>query len=198
MGERSSRKIKRLCERDVAYKVLTAQHKPDHTTIVRFRKDNQKELENLFVHVLNLCAEAGLLKLGLVALDGTKIEADADYCSEKNIIWTKTESPEWFIATKKDYKQRRAVDANSSPRGREPSSLSTTKKRSRKLNTKRGKKIYKKRSKMIEPIFGQIKTVRGINHFMRRGFDACKSEWKLICLTHNLLKIFKRARPQMT
>ncbi len=123
------------------------------------------------------------------------VVADAGYCREKNLAESKAEGPELFIATQKDHKQRKAVRVESFPRGRPPALLSQTEKMSRKLETKRGKRIYKKRSKTIEPIFGQIKAARGIERFMRRGFEACQSEWKLICLTHNLLKVFKRKCP---
>jgi transposase len=77
LGERSSRRLERLCQRDVAFRVLTANQGPDHTTIARFRQAHEIELAKLFTQVLRLCAEAGLLKVGIVALDGTKIKADA-------------------------------------------------------------------------------------------------------------------------
>lgn len=76
-GERSSRRIETLCVRDVAYRVVSAQLFPDHTSIARFRKNHEKALSDLFPKVLMMCAEAGLVKLGRVALDGTKIKADA-------------------------------------------------------------------------------------------------------------------------
>jgi len=66
-----------LCVRDVAYRVVSAQHFPDHTSIARFRKNHETALGDLFPKVLMMCAEAGLVKLGRVALDGRKIKADA-------------------------------------------------------------------------------------------------------------------------
>jgi transposase len=77
LGERSSRRIERRCERDVAYRVLAANQQPDHTTIARFRQTHEAALAALFTQVLTRCAAAGLVKVGLVALDGTKIKADA-------------------------------------------------------------------------------------------------------------------------
>ncbi len=77
VGERSSRRIERLCERDIAFRVITANRVPDYSTISRFRQENREILEGLFVEILRLCAEAGLVKLGVVALDGTKIKANA-------------------------------------------------------------------------------------------------------------------------
>ena len=76
-GVRSSRQIERLCEVDIAFRVLAAGHVPDHTTVARFRQDHEDVAVQLFGDVLVLCAEAGLAKVGVVAIDGTKIAADA-------------------------------------------------------------------------------------------------------------------------
>ena len=77
LGERSSRKIERQCEVNVGFRVIAANQVPDHTTISRFRQAHGSLLEGLFVEVLGLCAEAGLVKVGRVSLDGTKIKASA-------------------------------------------------------------------------------------------------------------------------
>ena len=77
IGVPSSRKIeKRLCE-DIAFRVLAANNTPDFRTISDFRKDHLKALSGLFLQVLKLCQKAGLVKLGHVALDGTKMKANA-------------------------------------------------------------------------------------------------------------------------
>ncbi len=76
-GQRSSRQIERLCVVDVAYRVICSNHVPDHTTIARFRQAHQDVAVSLFTDVLELCAAAGLVSLGVVAVDGTKIGADA-------------------------------------------------------------------------------------------------------------------------
>jgi transposase len=76
-GLRSSRRIEQLCEVDVAFRVLAAGHLPDHTTIARFRQDHEDVAVRLFTDVLVLCAEAGLARVGVVAVDGTKVAADA-------------------------------------------------------------------------------------------------------------------------
>ena len=60
-----------------------------------------------------------------------------------------------------------------------------------KLDTPRGRRIYKKRSAAIEPVFAQIKHNRRIRTLSRRGLEAANSEWKLICATHNLLKLWR-------
>jgi transposase len=76
-GQRSSRQIERLCEVDVAYRVVCANHVPDHTTIARFRQAHEAIAVGLFVDVLGLCAAAGLARVGVVAVDGTKMAASA-------------------------------------------------------------------------------------------------------------------------
>ena len=68
MGERSSRRIEQLCERDIGFRVIAANQRPDHSPIARFLKEPEKELEKLFTEELKLCAEAGLVKAGIVAL----------------------------------------------------------------------------------------------------------------------------------
>ncbi len=68
VGERSSRRIKRLCLEDVAFLVITANRKPGHVTIACFRQRHARELAQLFSQVLGLCREAGLGKVGVVAL----------------------------------------------------------------------------------------------------------------------------------
>jgi hypothetical protein len=75
--ERSSRGIERRCRQDVAYRVVTANVVPDHATIARFLCRHEAALAGLFASVLRLCAKAGLLDCGVVAIDGTKMAANA-------------------------------------------------------------------------------------------------------------------------
>jgi len=380
LGVRSSREIERLCERDIGFKVIAANRVPDHSTIARFRKDNGEILKGLFIEVLRLCAKAELVKVGIVALDGSKIKAnaaleanrtyshiqaevekmfveadakdieedgrygsdkrgdelpeafrdrthrkarlrackeridqevaeasakqeakiatreaeeqesgrvkrgrkphapdpnpsseakanmtdpdsrimktrrgyvqgyngqavvteaqiiiaaeltnqendiqqlhpmlkqaqenitsveelkkqkitealaDAGYMSQQNLDTASPDGPELFIATKKDWKQRKALTETPSPRGRIPNDLSKRDRMERKLLTQRGRELYKKRSQMVEPVFGQIKWIRGIERFLLRGLDACAQEWQLICTAHNLLKLWRSGK----
>jgi transposase len=374
-GDRSSRRIERFCQSDVAYKVITANQSPDHCTISRFRKDNEAHLKRLFLDVLRLCAEAGLVRLGKVSLDGTKIQAnaslaanrtlkhldreveqmlaeaaakdaqedktfgpdnrgdelpddlrdrnsrlnrlkacqerlerektdahqaqqdkldqrqareeatgkkargrkpklpdeaenkeakanvtdpdsrimktrkgyvqglnaqaavtedqvivaedvtqqendkrqlhpmlmqaeanrrgvgvqekmgvalaDAGYSSDENFTTPPAGGVELLVATQKDWKQRKAMRDQPPPEDPIPTCLSATERMERQLLTQRGRELYKLRSQTVEPVFGQIKDVRGFDRFMRRGIDACRSEWSLICATHNLLKLWR-------
>jgi len=377
-GERSSRKIEKHCQTDVAYKVVTANQHPDHTTISRFRKDNQSHLKKLFLEILRLCAEAGLVKLGKASLDGTKVKAnaslsanrklkhlkqeidkmlseaaakdaeedkaygadkrgdempddlrdrksrinrlkackerlerekaeaqkqqqdkidkrkakeqsigkkprgrksrlpeeagnkdakanvtdpdsrimktrkgfvqglneqavtteeqiivaedvtqeendkqqlhpmleqteenreavgieekidvalaDAGYCSEENFTKKPAGDVELLVAIQKDYKQRKAMAEQPPPEGPIPDGLSPIELMERKLLTERGRKLYKIRGKTVEPVFGQIKEVLGFDRFMRRGIEACQSEWALVCAVHNLLKLWRSGK----
>jgi transposase len=77
VGERSSRGIERRCREDVAFRVVCANQVPDHATIARFRVRHQEALAGLFGQVLGLCAEAGLVRTGVVAVDGSKFRAAA-------------------------------------------------------------------------------------------------------------------------
>jgi transposase len=77
VGERSSRKIEQACVVDVAYRVVVANQRPDHTTIARFRKQHSGRLEQLLVESVRVCAESGLGKVGTIAIDGRKVGADA-------------------------------------------------------------------------------------------------------------------------
>jgi transposase len=376
-GERSSRRIECLCRRDIAFRIITANHTPDHCTIARFRQENEKELEGLFVEILKLCREAGLVKLGIVALDGTKVKAnaslaanrtyasieeevkkilseagakdaeedgiygagrggykeelpdelrdpgsriarlsacrerlkreaeesakaqevkistredeernsgkkkrgrkpkypnpipnncakanvtdpdsrimktcsgyvqgynaqvvvtegqiilaaeltqeendvhqlhpmleeveanltaisneekvgvvvaDAGYWSAANLNKENEEGPELLVATTKDWKQRKLLREKGCPKGRIPGDLSIRDRMERKLLTKRGRKLYKKRGQTVEPVFGQIKEILDFRGFMRRGQCACDSEWKLVSCAHNLLKLWR-------
>ena len=77
VGLPSSRRIEKAAREDVAFRVIAANQRPDHDSICAFRKRHLKALAGLFVQVLKLCREAGLVKLGHVALDGTKVRANA-------------------------------------------------------------------------------------------------------------------------
>jgi transposase len=376
LGLRSSRRIARGLEEDVGFRVVAANQQPDFRTICRFRAEHEKALERLFVEVLRLCREAGLVKLGVVALDGTKVAAnaalaanrnyeaieaevqrmlaearaadveedarygpdlrgdelpeglgrradrlkrlqeakerlqqeaegaakaaqerlvqrqaeeaatgkkkrgrkpkvvepiptdeakanttdpdsrimktrqgyvqgynvqavvsqdqiivaigvtqeandvqqlepmlqtlehtlaaagmaerprvalgDAGYWSEANVLACgRPEQPELLVATTKDWKQRKAARERGCPRGRIPKGLSLRERMERKLLTQRGRVLYKMRGVLVEPVFGQVKEGQAFRRFMRRGLGAAQSEWSLVGMTHNLLKLWR-------
>lgn len=77
VGLRSSRQVERACRGDVAFKVITAMQVPDHSTIAEFRRRHEAAIGELFVSVLGLCGEAGLVQVGEIAVDGTRMRASA-------------------------------------------------------------------------------------------------------------------------
>lgn len=79
VGVRSSRSIERACTRDAGFKVITGQLVPDHSTITRFLKDHREALTGLFAQVLRVCHAAGMTRVGVIAVDGTKIAANASW-----------------------------------------------------------------------------------------------------------------------
>jgi transposase len=93
-GVRSSRQIERRCVEDLAFRVLAGNQVPDHVTIARFRVRHQQALVELLVQSLRLCAAAGLVRLGLVALDGTKVAANAADKANRTLDKLQTEVAE--------------------------------------------------------------------------------------------------------
>src|SRR5215216_7344602 len=83
-GERSSRRVERRLVEDVAYRVVAANQQPDHATVARFRARHQDAIAALFGQVLGLCVAAGLVDAGVVAIDGTKIAANASFFANRD------------------------------------------------------------------------------------------------------------------
>lgn len=83
VGVRSSRAVERSCARDVAFRVLAGNRVPDHATIARFVTRHREALEGLFAQVLRLCSQAGMVRLGVIAVDGTKIAANASWSKNR-------------------------------------------------------------------------------------------------------------------
>ncbi len=117
-----------------------------------------------------------------------EVSADAGYFSKDNVEHLTTSGIEPYIATR----QRKHSDRSSpAPRGRIPQDATVKERRERKLRTKNGRIAYAKRRQTVEPVFGQIKEARGFRRFLLRGLEAVQAEWRLICLGHNLLKLFR-------
>src|SRR5216683_909281 len=327
IGITSSRKIEKATYDNVAFRYLSADQHPDHDTLASFRQEHLNALASLFVQALQLCQKAGLVKLGNVAIDGTKIKANAS--THRSVDYQKisereqqlqaandtlpvrkagrpgkaeqtSEPPKNPRQREKEKKQRQrarknaaapgrqynfvdpdsrvmrdngqkcfvqaynaqiAVDAHaqvivaaeltqqtvdrqqllplvksvcsnaqatprtitadagywdtmslldpsmkgievlvspdsnpqppgaplpaSAPRNEEAIRMRTV------LASEEGKARYALRKSTVEPVFGQIKEARGIRRFRLRGVLKVTSEWKLICATHNLLKLFR-------
>ncbi len=363
IGVRSSREIERRLVHDVAFRVIAGNHQPDHATIARFRQNHHAGLAELFDEVLLLCARAGMVRVGIVALDGTKMEANASGSNNRDAAWiqgeiqrilqeaadtdaredelygdrggdelppemsrrseridrlrrAKAELDARAEAERQDYEDKvkaraHAEAAGNKMRGRKPKPPKQKKDRSAKTinvtdpdartmrsgerfmtgynaqvvatedqiviarslsqiaddkvqlaplldqaisnldavangskigtfvadagyltlrnchpavpsppemliavppprtgsskrsnvvlemqaktETDPGRSLMRRRSQIVEPIFGDIKANRGARRFMRRGIDACASEWSLIVTAHNLRKLWRAA-----
>ena len=119
------------------------------------------------------------------------IDADSGYFSEENVSYLEGERIDAHIATER-LKHHEKIPLV--PKGRPPKNLTAKQRMARKLRTKKGRETYAKRKGMIEPIFGQIKQARGFRQFLLRGMDKMRGEWRLVCMTHNLLKLFHSRR----
>jgi hypothetical protein len=83
VGERSSRRIEKRLSDDVAFRVVAANQDPDHATLARFRRRHEEAIADLFSQVLGVCVQEGLVASGIIAIDGTKMEADASSLSNQ-------------------------------------------------------------------------------------------------------------------
>ena len=116
--------------------------------------------------------------------------ADAGYFSEENMeaVDSNERIDDAFIATGR---QKHNDPVPDSPKGRTPKDLTAKQKMARRNRTKKGRAEYARRKVIIEPVFGQIKEALGFRNFLLRGLEKMKGEWKLACLVHNLLKLFR-------
>jgi transposase len=115
-----------------------------------------------------------------------QVVTDAGYWSEENARHLEKEKIEPFIATRR---LKHDEPLPPCPRGRPPATLTAKQRMQRKLQTKRGSKVYARRKAIVEAPFGQIKHGRGFRQFLRRGLDCVQQEWALISTAHNLLKL---------
>jgi transposase len=122
---------------------------------------------------------------------GMAVTLDAGYFSEDNVMLLEDAGLDVFMATGK-VKHGEVLPP---VRGRPPANLTTKQRMLRKLHTKRGKGIYAQRKATVEPVFGQMKHVRGLRQFLLRGIESVAAEWQLWCLTHNLLKLYRYGAP---
>jgi len=121
-----------------------------------------------------------------------EVLADSGYCSEKNLEDLEAaEEPERrieaYIATGRQQHGHPPV----SPRGPLPKGATRVERMKRKLQTKAGAAIYAARKAIVEPVFGQIKQARGFRRFSLRGLAKVRAEWAFVCLTHNILKLYR-------
>ena len=122
-----------------------------------------------------------------------KLSADSGYYSDENVTDDEFEDVDLYIPPGRQ-KHGQATEETSGPA---PSDASPSDEMRYKLKTPEGREVYKMRKAIVEPVFGQIKEARGFRRFSFRGLRAVTMEWDLVCLTHNLLKLFRAGvRPQ--
>ena len=121
--------------------------------------------------------------------------ADTGYWDPKQVSDPRVQGIDLHVAVGKQKHGERNAAAKEDPDAvelAEPDSLLEQMKQ--KLKTEAGRDLYRMRKAIVEPVFGQIKEQRGMRRFLLRGLQNVRAEWKLICLTHNLLKLFRSGR----
>lgn len=136
-----------------------------------------------------------LMKLNLEGRIPEELSADTGYYSEENVAYLEDQQIEPYVPPSRP-KQEASPGEPLEPI---PDTAPTRDRMAAKLGTPTGKSVYSKRKETVEPVFGQIKEVRGIRRFLLRGLGSVQAEWALICTTHNLLKLFRSGwnLPQM-
>ena len=120
-----------------------------------------------------------------------KLLADAGYWDERHVGWCEERGVDPYIATGRLKRGERPPPV----RGRPPNNLDAKGRMRRKLLTKKGRATYSRRKAVVEPVFGQMRTVQDFNRFVLRGLEGARIEWALACAGHNLLKMFRAGRP---
>jgi hypothetical protein len=119
--------------------------------------------------------------------------ADNGYWSAKQVGDARLQGIDLHVATGKQKHGEPSQAANDDPR-QSSAEASLLEQMKQKLKTEAGRDLYRMRKAIVEPVFGQIKEWRGFRRFLLRGLQKVRAEWKLICLTHNLLKLFRSGR----
>lgn len=123
----------------------------------------------------------------------SEVLADSGYCSEENLEKLDSEENperriEGYVAAER---QKHDEYKEPCPRGPLPQGATRVDRMKRKLKTKAGKAVYAARKAIVEPVFGQIKHARGFRQFLLRGIDKVRGQWSLVCMTHNILKMYR-------
>ena len=132
-------------------------------------------------------AQENLTQAGVAETIGA-LAADAGYYSAENVSHLEGAQIDPYIATERLKHHEKVLCDPGAPL---PDNLTPKERMARKLRTKQGRETYAKRKGIVEPIFGQVKQVGGFRQFLMRGLEKMRGEWNLICLTHNLKKLFR-------
>jgi hypothetical protein len=131
-----------------------------------------------------------------------KLLADTDYYSPTQVSSPVVDGIDLYIRPDRPPKQAEVARTVAAAEGRvivpkkprsgyAPDGVPWVEHLREKLKLPSGRAVYARRKEIVEPVFGQIKQVRGIRQFLLRGLQNVKAEWRLICLTHNLLKLYR-------
>jgi len=159
----------------------------DQVVVAASVTDEQNDTAQL--HPMIDATNESLEKAGIADRPG-KLLADAGDASEENFAALDADDPDSYVAVRNMKKNPTRRTGRRGPLKKDATLID---KMDRKVSNKLGRDLSKRRQAIIEPVFGQIKDSRGIRSFMRRGKPAADSEWKLICGTHNRLKLYRRA-----
>ena len=172
------KEMERATYDSVAFRYVAANEHPDHDTLNTFRKRFLPQIEGLMVQVLLIAQAMKLVSLGHIALDGTKVKANASRHSALS----------YGHSEKLEQQLREEV-----ARFTEPPPLATdatpTESMRHRLKTKEGRALYAQRKCTVEPVIGIIKSVLGFRQFLLRGLDNVKGEWDLVALAWNLKRM---------
>ncbi|MFZ5633677.1 MAG: IS1182 family transposase [Bacillota bacterium] len=116
-----------------------------------------------------------------------ELSADAGYFSQENLNWLNGKTDAYIPGEK----IKHHCTPEPAPKGRIPVDLPLPDRMRRKLRTKAGWAKYGLRKQTVEPVFGQIKEIRNFRRFLLRGLEKVRGEWLLLCLTHNILKLYR-------
>lgn len=117
-----------------------------------------------------------------------KVSCDAGYFSAANLTDPRLEGIDLYVAPERYKHGEQVEEVGDGVPCAKPTPIEQMRD---KLRTAQGQTVYKMRKAIVEPVFGQIKEVRGFRRFSFRGKEKVAAEWQLICLTHNLLKLFR-------
>jgi transposase len=117
--------------------------------------------------------------------------ADTGYWSEEQVNDPRVKGIELYVATGR---QKHAEDSRAPSESMPEVATSLQDQMKQKLKSEMGRAVYRMRKAIVEPVFGQIKEWRGFRRFSVRGLSKVRAEWKLVCLTHNLRKLFQSGR----
>lgn len=139
-------------------------------------------------------AQKNLQESGVKGQRIQTVLADGRYQAKEETLQELSREVVLLIPTQNQKRASKEAQDEAAPRGRIPRNLNLRQRMERKLRTQRGRRLYAKRGQSVEPVFGQIKEVRRLRRFSRRGERAVRSEWRLDCAAHNLLKLWRSGK----